>query len=92
MQIKILEEKGNRLVFEVDGASHTICNMLRHELNSDDDVKIAGYNVSHPYVGKPRFVIETKQSGNPRKAVQSAIKHLQKDLEDLSKKAAKELK
>lgn len=92
MKITILEEKGNKLIFEVEGATHTLCNMLRHELTSNADVKLAGYNVSHPYVGKPRFVVETKASANPRKAVQAAIKDLQKEIADVSKKGAKELK
>ena len=92
MQITIVEDKSNRLVFEVDGATHTLCNMIRQSLWEDDDVKVAGYSISHPYVGKPRFILETKRDGQPRKTLSSAIKKLKKEIEDIGKKSAKELK
>ncbi|MEK6874853.1 MAG: DNA-directed RNA polymerase subunit L [Nanoarchaeota archaeon] len=92
MQIHILEDKATRISFEIEGADHTICNMLKQELYEDETIKVAGYTINHPYVGKPKFIIETKQGGIPRKAITAAIKRLQKTVEDLSKKAAKELK
>lgn len=91
MNVKIIEDKANRLMFEVEGANQTISNALKRQLFEDEDVKVAGYHVSHPLVGTPRFIIETKRGTEPRKAVLEACKHLKKKAEDLSKKAAKEL-
>ena len=92
MNVKVLEDKANRLLFEVEGAGHTLSNALKRQLFEDEDVKVAGYNVSHPLVGTPRFIIETKRGSDPKKAVLNAVKNLKKHAEDLSKKAAKELK
>ena len=92
MNVRILEDKTNRLMFEIEGATHTLSNALKRQLFENDDVKIAGYHVSHPLVGKPRFLVETKRGSEPRKAVLEAVRNLKKQADDLSKKAAKELK
>ncbi|MBN1645390.1 DNA-directed RNA polymerase subunit L [Candidatus Woesearchaeota archaeon] len=77
MEIKILEEKKGRLVFEIKGESHTLCRALQKELWNDSHVKAAGYNIDHPLVGVPKFVLET-DGADPRKTVSAAIKRLQK--------------
>ncbi len=92
MNIKILEDKSNRLIFEVEGITHTVSNAIRKQLFSNDDVKVAGYHVNHPLVGKPRFIVETKRGCEPKKAVLDAVKSIRRDSEELAKKAAKELK
>lgn len=92
MDVRILEDKANRLMFEVEGINHTVSNALKRQLFHDGDIKVAGYHVSHPLVGKPRFLVETKRGSDPKKAVLEAIKSIRKAADDLSKKAAKELK
>lgn len=91
MNITILEEESTRLMFEVEGLTHTLANALKFELRSDDSVKVAGYHISHPLVGKPRFIIETKKGSSARKSVEGAVKRLTKTFEDAGKKA-KDLK
>lgn len=88
MEIKILEESANRLVFEAK-TSHTLCTALKQELWEDEDVKAAGYSIAHPLVGKPVFTVETKKGREPRKAVSKAIKGLNKKLENLQTKLKK---
>mgnify|MGYP001568326331 CR=1 FL=1 len=92
MNVKIIEEKANRLMFDVEGASHTISNAIKRQLFEDEDVKVSGYHVSHPLIGTPRFIVETKRGNDPRKAILDSLKNLKKQTEDLSKKAFKELK
>ncbi len=82
MQVTILEDKKNKLVFELDGDKHTLPNLLKDELNVDEHVKIAGYNVDHPLVGKPRFILET-DGADPRKTLNAAVKRLGKTFEKL---------
>jgi len=43
MEIKVIEDKKNRIIIEF----------------GDRDHKIAGYNVKHPLVGKPQIIVET---------------------------------
>ncbi len=90
MEIKILEEKKGRLVFEVKGESHTICRALQKELWNDTHVKAAGYNIDHPLVGVPKFVLET-DGADPKKTISAAIKRLQRTASKF-KDAAKKLK
>lgn len=90
MEIKVLEEKKGRLVFEVKGETHTVCRALQKELWNDSHVKAAGYNIDHPLVGVPKFVLET-DGADPRKTISAAIKRLQKTAEKF-KDAAKKLK
>jgi DNA-directed RNA polymerase subunit L len=59
MEINVLEEKAKRLVFELKGEDHTLCNALREELWNDKSVTVAAYNINHPLVGVPKFIIET---------------------------------
>ena len=91
MEVKIIEDAGSKIVFEIEGATHTLCNSLKQELWNDDTVAVAGYNINHPLVGKPKFVLETKK-GDAKKAVEAAIKRLEKTFDDLGKQASKELK
>ncbi len=90
MELKIIEDKKNKLVFDLEGESHTIAGILKKELYNDDKVKASGYNISHPLINVPRFVVET-DGEEPRKVVKAAIKRLQKQIDKL-KDEAKDVK
>ena len=90
MEVIIVEEKKNRLLFDIKGDDHTITNALRKELLSDEHVKSAAYGLDHPLIGHPRVVVET-DGEDPKKTVHAAIKRLQKQLEKV-KVEAKNLK
>ena len=85
MKLNILEEKKNKLVFEVDGMGHTFINALKNEMWNDEHVKIATYNVRHPIISKPKIIIETDGNESPVAAISSAINRLKKDSEKLKK-------
>ena len=78
MELKILENKKNKMVFELKGESHTFCNALKQELWNDKHVKIAGYNIAHPLIGVPKFVVETDSGESPKKALTEAAKRVSK--------------
>ncbi len=90
MDINVVEEKKNKLVFEIKGEGHTMSNAIRKELWNDEHVKIAAYTIDHPLIEIPRFVLET-DGADPRKTLIAAAKRLQKELEKI-KTEAKELK
>ena len=88
MEIKILEESKNKIKFELISEGHTFCNALRSELWENKATEIAGYNIEHPLVSNPVFILETKD-GNPKKALLEAVSGLKKktkELRDLIKK------
>jgi DNA-directed RNA polymerase subunit L len=80
MEVKILEEKKSRLVFNIEGDGSTIANMLKKELWNDEHVKAAGFNVEHPLINIPTFVVET-DGADPKKTVSAAIKRMTKSVE-----------
>ena len=59
MELKILEEKKGKMVFELIGSTHTLCNMLKTELWSSKGIKSASYVIRHPLVGHPEFIVES---------------------------------
>ncbi|MBR9691521.1 DNA-directed RNA polymerase subunit L [Candidatus Woesearchaeota archaeon] len=86
MKLKVLEEKKNKMVFELKGESHTFCNALKQELWNDKHVKIAGYNIAHPLIGVPKFIVETDGNESSKKALIDAAKRI-KNVSDKFKTA-----
>ncbi len=74
MEIKIIEEKGDRLEFEIDEAVGFL-NAIKNELLNDSSVKVATYFVKHPLASKPKMIIE---ADDPRKALNGAVQRLKK--------------
>lgn len=91
MEMNILEEKKGKLVFELSGASHTICNILKKEMWKDKSIKNVGYAIKHPLVGKPEFVIET-DGADPKKVVTNACQKIGKEMDKFSAEFKKGVK
>lgn len=78
MEIKILDDKKNRLMIEVKGADHTLCNAIKTELWNDKHVKIATYNIRHPQISVPQMIVETDGEESPKNALINAVERLHK--------------
>ena len=76
MELNILEESPKRVVVEVKGADHTLCNPIKTELWKNKQVKLATYSISHPLIGVPKFIVETDGTLKPRKALADAAAKL----------------
>jgi DNA-directed RNA polymerase subunit L len=85
MEINVVEDKKNRLVFEVDGVGHTFLNLLKTELWDDSHVKAATYAIKHSQINKPKFILETDGSESPKAALSSAVSRLKKSSESFKK-------
>ncbi|OIO62707.1 hypothetical protein AUJ69_02375 [Candidatus Woesearchaeota archaeon CG1_02_47_18] len=92
MEVKVIEETKKRLVVEVPGAGHTLCNLLKNQLLQNKHVRIATYVVKHPLVAIPTMIIETDGKTSPRKALYSVVDKLTDDFKDLKKKFLKAVK
>ena len=92
MELKIIEDAKNKLVFEAKGVSHGFCNMLKEKLLEDSHVKVATFRVAHPLVNVPTILVETDSDKTPRAAVSDAVKKLSTFAEKIKKDFAKELK
>jgi len=82
MEINIIEDKKNKLVFEIKGEDHTFSNLLRKELWNDKHVKASAYEIDHPLVGQPKFVLQT-DGEDPKKTLKAAAKRVEKQLDKL---------
>jgi DNA-directed RNA polymerase subunit L len=91
MELNVIEEKKGKMIFELVGASHTLCNILKKELWNDKHIKNAGYTIKHPLIGKPEFLVET-DGEDPRKVVSATCLRIKKDFEKFSEEFKKEVK
>ena len=92
MEIKILDDKKNKLIIEVKGADHTLCNALKAELWSDKHVKIATYSIRHPQVSVPQMIVETDGEESPKNALINAVDRLHKTNAKFKKEFAAAIK
>jgi DNA-directed RNA polymerase subunit L len=89
MEIKIIEEEKNKIIFELIGEGHSLCNALKKELWNVKGVIAAGYTIKHPLVGIPRIVLETDGKVSPKDALKKASDALIKKSDEFSKEFTK---
>lgn len=82
MELKILEDTKKRVLFELVGADHTLANVLKERITEQKGVHVCSYNVEHPLVSSPKFIVE---ADNVKKAISDAIDSLKKDNDALKK-------
>lgn len=92
MEVKILDDKKNRLFVEVKDVDHTLCNSIKNELWNDKHVKIAAYSIRHPQISVPQLIVETDGEGSPRNALINAVQRLQKSNNKFKKEFSAEIK
>jgi len=92
MEINVIEEKKNRLSFELKGQGNTFCNILKDELWNDKHVTVATYTIKHPLLGIPFMIVETDGRKSPKQALESAAERVADKADKLRKEAKKELK
>ena len=85
MEIKILDDKKNKLMVEVKGVDHTLCNALKEELWNDKHVKIATYSIRHPQISVPQIIVETDGEVSPKNALINAVQRIHKTNEKFKK-------
>ena len=78
MEVKVLEKKANKLVFQLVGTDHTFCNALKKELNETKGVEVATYAIEHPQIGIPKILVQTESKVKPADVLLKAVKSLQK--------------
>ncbi len=89
MNINIISESKNKIIFTLEGADHTVLNLLKDELYNVEGVLAASYNITHPLVKLPRVIVKTNGKMNPRDAIKTAIKNTKKKLSDFRKQVSK---
>ncbi len=88
MKVKVLSHTDKEIKIEIDGAGHTLCNVVQKKLMEDEDVDLAGYDVPHPLASNPVIYVRTKGKIKPEEALRKAIEKAR----ETSKEFEKELK
>ncbi len=88
MELNIVSSSKKKLIFEIIGEDHTFCNLLRDEAWNVKGVIGAGYNIKHPLVGVPKFIIEV-ESGDAKDALIEAATGIKKKVSEFEKAFAK---
>ena len=84
MELKIIQQAKDSIIFELIGADHTLANILKERISLQKDVDACSYNVEHPLISPPKFFVSAK---DVKKAISDAIDSLKKDLASLKKDA-----
>lgn len=92
MKVNVLKKTRNELKIEVEGAGHTLCNLLQKKLLEDESVDMAGYDIPHPLASNPVIYVRTKGDMAPEEAILKAVGKLLEVSEELGKALEKALK
>lgn len=95
MKVNVLKKTDNELKIEVEGAGHSLLNMLQKTILEDDRIEMAGYHVPHPLIDSGILYVHTREQQKPSDAINEATKKvldLSKDFQKSFKKAAKDWK
>jgi len=88
MEVKILSEDKGLLQIEIEGESHTLCNVIREELWNFEDTSSASYNIKHPQISNPVLAVKSKK-GKPKKLILDAVASLKEKTKKLRTEASK---
>ena len=92
MKVNVLRKTPNELKIEVEGAGHTLCNLLQKEILEEGSVDLAGYDVPHPLASNPVIYVRTKGKVKPEQVLWNAIEKTRTMNKEFGKELAKSLK
>ncbi len=88
MEVKILSDDKGLLQVEIEGESHTLCNVIREELWNIEDTSYASYNIKHPQISNPVLAVKSKK-GKSKKLILDAVASLKEKTKKLRADASK---
>ncbi len=92
MKVKVLKKTDHEFKIELEGAGHSLCNLLQKRVLEDEHVDLAGYDVPHPLASNPIIYVRTKGKVKPEKVLTEAAEKAREMTEDFSKELEKALK
>lgn len=92
MKVNVVTKTPNELKIEVEGAGHTICNLLQKNLLEEENVDMAGYDIPHPLSSSATIYIRTKGKTKPEQILKGAIEKTREMNKEFGKELARALK
>ena len=87
MKVNVLKKTSNELKIEVEGAGHTLCNLLQKKILEEKNVDLSGYDIPHPMTPTALIYVRTKGSAKPEQILRNALENAR----DMNKEFGKEL-
>jgi len=92
MKVNVLKKSPNELKIEVEGAGHTIGNLLQKTLLEEENVDLAGYGIPHPIASNPVIYVRTKGKVKPEQVLKNAIEKTREMNKEFGKELARAFK
>ena len=95
LKVNIVKKTDNELKIEVEGAGHSLLNVLQKTLLEDDTIEMVGYHIPHPLFDSGILYVHTKEKRKPEVVIKEATKKildLNKEFQKSFKKASKDWK
>lgn len=92
MKVKVLKRTSNELKLEVEGAGHTLCNLLQKRILEEANVDLAGYDVPHPMSQSAMVYVRTKGKVKPEEVLKQAAQRARELNKEFGKEFEKALK
>lgn len=92
MKVNVITRTPNELKIEVEGAGHTICNLLQKKLLEEENVDLAGYDIPHPLASSPIIYVRTKGKVKPDQILKNAIEKTREMNKEFGKELTRALK
>jgi len=92
MKVKVLKKSADELKIDVEGAGHTLCNLLQKQLLEEENVDMAGYDIPHPLAPNTIIYVRSKGKAKPEQILKSAIEKTREMNKEFGKELARALK
>jgi DNA-directed RNA polymerase subunit L len=92
MEVKMLKRTATEMEIEVEGAGHTMCNLIQKRLLEDESVDLGGYDVPHPLASSAVIYLRTKGKAKPEEVLLRAVEKARLINKEFGKELQKVLK
>jgi DNA-directed RNA polymerase subunit L len=92
MKVNVLKRTQDELKIEIEGAGHTICNMLQKRILEEENVDLAGYDIPHPMASNPIIYIRTTGNVKPEQVLKNAMEKARETNKEFGKEFVKAIK
>jgi DNA-directed RNA polymerase subunit L len=92
MKVNVVKKTPSEFKIEVEGAGHTICNLLQKKILEEKGVDLAGYDVPHPLTNMAVIYVRTKEGTKPEQAFRAALENAREMNKEFGKELTRALK
>jgi len=92
MKVNVLKKTSNELSIEIEGAGHTVCNLLQKKILEEKGVDMAGYDMPHPLTPNVVVYVRTKGTAKPEQVLRDALENARGMNKEFSKELVRALK